>query len=168
MIGTEILMVRPILQHMVDRRQHRGGYGANGFLRSSPGTESLELRSVVAVLLSRRRPGALDEDGLQPGITLAQARGFPFAGTLVLARTHPGPCEQMSSGWKAAHVAADFRQNDRGAQDVDARHRAQKQDQGPKGDLSGLPLLVHLRGGSIDRVIDLGDRLAQSIVLPEI
>ena len=73
MIGAEVLMLGAILQHMVDRREHRGGDGANGLLRSALGTEPLELRPVVAVLLAGGRPGALHEDGLEPGSAFAQA-----------------------------------------------------------------------------------------------
>jgi transposase len=87
-------MARCIPQHMVDRSEHRGRDGADGFLRSTVGTQAFEFRPVVAVLLSRGCPGALHKDGLEPGHPFAQTRGFPFAGALVLAWTHPGPCEQ--------------------------------------------------------------------------
>jgi hypothetical protein len=73
MVGAEVLMVAAILQHVVDRGEHGGRDGADRFLRSTFGTQPLELRSVVAVLLSRRRPGALDKDGLQPGRAFVQA-----------------------------------------------------------------------------------------------
>ncbi len=89
-------MVGPIFQDVVDGGEHRGSDGANGFLRSALRPEPLELRPVVAVLLPRGRPGALDEDGLEPGSAFAQARGFALARALVLARTHAGPCEQVS------------------------------------------------------------------------
>ena len=59
MIGAEILMVRPVLQQVIDRGKHRGGDGTDGFLRSALGTKPLELRPVVAVLLARGCPGAL-------------------------------------------------------------------------------------------------------------
>src|ERR1700741_3710927 len=108
MIGAKVLVMGAVLQHMIDRGEHRGGDGADGFLRSALGSEPSELRPVIAVFLARGCPGALDEDGLEPGRAFAQARGLALAGALVLARIHPCPCHQVSSGWKMTHPSADF------------------------------------------------------------
>ena len=44
----------------------------------------------------------------------------------------------MAGRRKAAHVAADFRKDDRRAQNADAGDRAEKVDQGSKGRLTSL------------------------------
>ena len=51
------------------------------------GLDAIVLGLEVAVFLSYRRPGALDQRGFEPGSTLAQAIGSALAGALVVART---------------------------------------------------------------------------------
>src|SRR5260221_11679654 len=90
--NAEVLVLGAVLEHVVDGGEQRGGDGADRLLRSASAAQSVELRFVVAVFLALRRPGALDEHGLEPGRTFAQARGFALAGALVVtgAQTRPG------------------------------------------------------------------------------
>src|SRR5580700_12325944 len=112
------------------------------FLRTASGLQSIELRPVVAVFLPLGGPGALNEHGLQPGRTLAQAAAFAFARALVLSGTQPRPGDEMTGGRKAAHVAADLRNDRYRGQVADPRNRNQQFDQSGQGGLGGLGLLV--------------------------
>ena len=109
-------MFCPVFQHVINRGQHRVGDGADGRLRTALGFQSMELGFVVAVLLftvawPTRRIGparssakeALSED----------ARTFALAGALVLAGTQARPGDEMAGRGEAAHVPADFREDDR-------------------------------------------------------
>src|SRR3984893_19261125 len=107
-VGAEVVVHGAVLQHVIDRRQDRGGHGADCLLRPAPAAELMELGSVVAVLLALGRPGALDEHGLEPGSAFAQAHGPALAGALVLTGAQTGPSDEVSGAEKAAHVAADF------------------------------------------------------------
>jgi hypothetical protein len=67
MMGAEVSMIGSVFEHVVDRSQHSGGDGADGRLRAPPGFQSMELGFVIAVFLFAGCPGALDQQGLQPG-----------------------------------------------------------------------------------------------------
>src|SRR5271166_5468955 len=54
-VGAEVLVEGAVLQHVVDRGQHRGGDSADGFLRAALAAQSVELRPVVAVFPAARR-----------------------------------------------------------------------------------------------------------------
>lgn len=71
----------------------------------------------------------------------------------------------MAGRRKAAHVAGDFRKDDRRAQNADAGDRAEKVDQGSKGRLTLLGLLVHARDRGVDLLIDFRDGRLQRVVL---
>src|SRR5262249_57798560 len=105
-------------------------------LRPAPGAEPTELGLIVADLVALGSPGALDEHRLEPRSTLAQARGFALAGTLVLTAAQTGPSDEVTGGEKAAHVAADFRQDGGGGQGAHAGDRRQQGDQCPKAGLT--------------------------------
>src|SRR6202007_915934 len=109
-VDAEVLMGNAVLEDVIDGGQNRGGDGADGFLRTASGLQSIELRPIVAVFLPLAGPGALHEQGLTAGRALAQAAAFAFARALVLSGTQPR--DEMTGGRKAAHVAADLR-NDR-------------------------------------------------------
>src|SRR5258708_19376128 len=90
-VGPEVVAFGAVLKDVVDRREDRGGDGADGFLRSAPGLQPEELGFVIAVLLPLGRPGALDQHRLQPGRPLAPARPFPFPAALVLSQPAASP-----------------------------------------------------------------------------
>src|SRR5216683_1928306 len=83
-IAAEILICRPVLEHVVDRGKDGGGDGHDRLLGAAPGFDAVELGLQVAVFLFYRRPGALHQRGLEPGSSLAQALGSTLAGTLVV------------------------------------------------------------------------------------
>src|SRR5271166_5302798 len=58
----------------------------------------MELGLQVGSLRSRRRPGALDQGGLQPRRPLSHAGGPALAGALVVLGTKSGPGDQMAFG----------------------------------------------------------------------
>src|SRR5271156_6221318 len=107
----------------------------------------MKLGLEIAGLLAGGGPGALHQSGLEPGCSLTHPGGTPLAGTLVVLRAQAGPGDQVSGGREAAHVAADFGQDDASTQLVDAGNGGQELDRGSKG----LDL-------SVDLLIDLTDR----------
>src|SRR3990167_5385384 len=109
--------------------------------------EAEELGAEVAVLLAGGGPCALDEGGLQPGVAGARAGGPARAGTLVEARTEPGPGDEMAGRGKAGHVQADLGDEDAGDGLADARHGDQSVDRGAKGGEGVAQPCLHLAHG---------------------
>ena len=72
----------------------------------------------------------------------------------------------MPGGRKAAHVAADFGQDDASAQFVDAGNGGQEADGGAKGLDIGVDLLIDLINRRIDGVDLLQMQLQQEAVVP--
>ena len=87
MVGTEILELRAVLEHMLDRRKQRGGNRADCLLRTAATTEVKKLCMEIAALLAPSRPGALDQQGFEPGRPFSQPGGSAFAAAFVVART---------------------------------------------------------------------------------
>src|SRR6266446_8333541 len=81
-------------------------------------------------------------------------------GALVLAGAQTSPSDEVSGGEKAAHVAADLRQDGGGGQAADAGDRAQQRDQSPKAGLTGSHLRIQLGDRGVDLAVDLFDRRA--------
>jgi autotransporter passenger strand-loop-strand repeat protein len=164
-VCSEITMQSSRFQHVVDGGEDGSHDGTNGLLRAAAALQPVELGHVVAVLLAFGRPCALDEHGLQPGRTLAEARGFLLAGAFVPTGTQTGPGYQMPGGREAAHVASDLREDRRRRQGADARHGGQAEDQGAKGGLSVFDLLVQPFDPRVDFPIDVLDRRVHRIPL---
>ena len=95
----------------------------NGHVGVQPGTMGGHLRQVfgkdmvvlgfalglqVTALFVLGGPRGLDEGGLEPRVTTAQARGAAFSRALVLTRTDAGPRHEMSGGGETAHIDADL------------------------------------------------------------
>jgi hypothetical protein len=59
-ISTEVVVLSTVAEHVVGGREHGGGDGQDGLLGSSTALEAEELRTQIAVALTRRRPGGLD------------------------------------------------------------------------------------------------------------
>jgi hypothetical protein len=93
-------------------------------LGAPTGAQAAELGVQVGSLRSRRRPGALDQGGLQPRRPLSHAGGPALAGALVILGTKSGPGDQMAFGREPPHVDADLGGDDLGAELADARDRA--------------------------------------------
>src|SRR5436190_396715 len=64
--ATEVLIHRPVLEHVVDRGKDGGGDGHDRLLGAAPGFDAVELGLQVAVFLFYRRPGALHQRGFEP------------------------------------------------------------------------------------------------------
>src|SRR6201982_3228092 len=120
-VGAKIAVRRAGSHHVVDGGKDRSSNSADRLLRPAPAAQAMKLRAVVAVLGAFGSPGTLHEHGLEPRSAFAQARRFPFAGTLVLAGAQPGPGDEVSSSRKAAHGAADLGQDGGRRPDANAR-----------------------------------------------
>src|SRR5260370_24931992 len=90
-IAAEVLVHRPVLEHVVDGGKDGGGDGHDRLLGAAPRFDAVELGLQIAVFLFYRRPGALHQRGFEPSTALAQAIGSTLARTLVVARTYAGP-----------------------------------------------------------------------------
>src|SRR5579859_2694744 len=112
MVTTEVLIGGSVLEHVIGGGKNGGGNGADGLLRSATALDAQELGLRIASLFVFGRPAALDEGGLKPLRTFAQAARSTFAGTLVVARTQAGPGQQVPCCREAAHVEADLGNDD--------------------------------------------------------
>ena len=65
-VGAEILVERPVLEHVIDGAQKGGGDSADGLFAASARLDSVELGVEVAALGSGGRPGAREERRFQP------------------------------------------------------------------------------------------------------
>src|SRR3954451_24442934 len=108
MVWAEILIEGAVAKHVVGGGQDGSRYGADGLLGSAAVAQALELSLKIAALFAGASPGALHQCGLEPRRPFAQAGGAALAGALVVARAEPGPGDQVTGGWEAAHVDADF------------------------------------------------------------
>src|SRR5271168_5257437 len=156
---AEVVVFGAVLEDVIDGGEDRCGDGADGFLRSALTLQPEELGSIVAVFLALRRPGALDEHGLEPGRPLAQARGLALAGAFVLPGAQTAPGDESAGKRKTAHVATDLGKNRRRRHGADPGHRTHKFDRGAKGNLGGSHLRLHAVDPLIDFPINLSDRL---------
>src|SRR5262249_1693305 len=123
-IGPKVLIHLPLFEHVVDGGEDRGGDGDDRLLRTAPRLYVVELGAQLRVLLAHRRPGALDERGLKPRRTLAQAIGAALAGALIVARTDASPGDEMAVGREPAHIDAGLGDDHRTGERLDARNRA--------------------------------------------
>jgi hypothetical protein len=85
-VGAEVPVGGAVLEHAVGGGEDRGGHRADRLLRPAAGAQAVELGLKVAGLPAARRPGALDECGLEPRRAPAQAGGAALAGALVAPR----------------------------------------------------------------------------------
>ena len=88
-IGPKIVIRRPALQHVEDRRQHGRRHGHNRLAGAPTRFEPLEQSMQVAGLDPHRTPGTLHEDSLEPWSACPEASGAPLARTLVVAGAEP-------------------------------------------------------------------------------
>src|ERR1700730_8967562 len=94
-ISAEVLVHRPIFEHVVDGGEDRGDDGHDCLLGAAPRFDAVELGLQIAVFLFYRRPGALHQRGFEPGTALGHAIGSTLASTLVVAWTYAGPRDEM-------------------------------------------------------------------------
>jgi hypothetical protein len=112
-ISAEVLVHRPILEHVVDGGENRGDDGHDCLLGAAPSFDAVELGLQITVFLFYRRPGALHQRGFEPGTALAHAIGATLAGTLVVAWTYAGPRDEMC-GRRVKASSEEFREALRG------------------------------------------------------
>src|SRR3990167_8146828 len=132
MVGPEVPVLDAIPEHAEARGQHRGRARDDDLSRAPATLEAEELRAEGAVLLAGGGPRALGEGGLRPGVAGARAGGPARAGTLVEARTEPGPGDEMAGRGKAGHLEADLGDEDAGDSLAHAGHGDQSGDRGAK------------------------------------
>src|SRR5438093_11978829 len=111
-VGAEVPVLDTVAEHEVRSREHRGRDGEDGLLGAASGLDAEEQRVQIAVLDSDAGPGGGDQGGLEPGAALADSRRPALARALVVARTQPGPRDEVTTGGEARHVDADLRQDD--------------------------------------------------------
>src|SRR3990172_6320093 len=133
MVSAEVPGIDAVLEHVVGGSEHRRRDRDDGLLRAPATLEAEELRAEGAVLLAGGGPRALDEGRLQPGVAGARAGGPALAGTLVEARTEPGPGDGMAGGGKASHAQADLGDDDASDSPAHAGHGDQSVDGRAKG-----------------------------------
>src|SRR6516225_2911154 len=133
MIGAEIMIELTANEHVVGDGKDRGGECADCLSGAAAGAQAMELRLEIAGFFAGSGGSALDECGLEPGGAFAHPGRAPLTGALVIFRAQAGPRDEVSGGRKAAHVAADFGEDDASAQFVDAGDGGQEEDGGAKG-----------------------------------
>jgi len=89
--GSELLIECAVFEHVIGRREDRGGNRADCLLRPASSAQPHELRVEVGGLSARSGPGALNDRGLQPGGTHTQAGRAALAGAFLVARAQAGP-----------------------------------------------------------------------------
>jgi hypothetical protein len=116
-----------------------------------------------------RRPGALDQDGLQVLVALAPPAGAAFPGGFVITRAQPGPGRQVRGiGEVLPDVGAGLGDDRGGGQQADPGGRGQQLPGGAKGGHHRLDLGVQ-PGGHRLQVIDVIQVQAahQGVMVPE-
>src|ERR1700730_17990094 len=116
MNGSEIMVGRSILEHVIDGGENGSRHSTDCLLCTATSPQTVELGLQVAALLADRGAGALDECGLEPRRALAKPGGAAFASALVIAWAQTGPGDEMSIGDKPGHVHADFGNDDLGGE----------------------------------------------------
>src|SRR5689334_5361969 len=107
-ISAEIGIGDGAFEHPVDGRQDGGGDRHDRFAWPSAGLEPMEQGPEIAALLSDRNPGDLNQQGLEPGVSLAEPGGPALAGTLVVPGTQTGPRDEVAGAREAVHIDTDF------------------------------------------------------------
>src|SRR5262249_28721020 len=146
------------LEHVVDGGEDRGGDRHDRLLGASLRFDAVELGVEIAVFFAHRCPGALHQCGLEPGRSLANARGAALAGALIAARADTRPGNEIGIAGKAAHVYADLGEDLHRSEGFDTRHRTHLLDGGAKGRNGGLHLPVDSGNGGIERDSSLTHR----------
>ncbi len=149
-IISEVLIECAVLEHVIDGGDDGSRDSTGCLLRAATGANAMMLGSEIALLFARGGPGALDKSRFEPWIALAQTSGSTLAGALVVARTQGGPGDEVAGGREAAHVSADFGEDDPSAEITDPGDRCQEADRLAKGFDNVFDLPVDLGDGGIE------------------
>src|ERR1700730_1094922 len=144
MNGSEIMVVRSILEHVIDGVENGSRHSTDCLLCTATSPQTVELGLQVAPLLADSGAGALDQCGLEPRRALAEPGGAAFAGAFVIAWTQTGPGYEVGIGGKPGHVDADLGEDNLRRQGRNAGDRDQQLDRGTKGGQVGIDLPIDL------------------------
>src|SRR5437660_7075818 len=132
-VAAEVVVVDLALQDVIGSGEDRSRDSNDGLLGPATGLEAQELGSEVGVVLADGGPRGLDEGGFEPGVSGEGSGGAPFACALVLPRRETGPGAEVPWGGEAAHIDAEFGDQDRGGERSNPADGGQALDGGPKG-----------------------------------
>src|SRR5688500_15877237 len=86
----------------------RGRNGDNRLLGTPLGLQTLKLRMGIGVAAPNRRPGCLDQHGLQPRCAVSDPCGAALTRTFIKAWAKAYPRSQMAGRGESSDVHADF------------------------------------------------------------
>src|SRR5215470_2843563 len=98
----------------------------NRLLGTTPCRQSPIVGCQEAVFVLDRRPGCLEQRGTQIAIAFTDPYRLPLAGALVLPWCQPDPTGRMRCTRKAAHISAQFGDDDFGYPWADPWQRIQE------------------------------------------
>src|SRR2546427_4930282 len=132
-IAAEVGIVDTASQHVVGGGEDRSRDCNDRLLRATAGFEAQKLGTKVCVVLADGGPRGLNEGRLQPRIPAERPGRAPLAGAFVLPGREPGPRPEVTGGGKAAHVDAQFGDQDGGGAGPDTADGHEALGDGPKG-----------------------------------
>src|SRR5881398_983411 len=94
-VRTQIAVGFPACQDVIGDHQNAMPDRDQGFLLPAPRRQPAVLGTQVRLLAACRAVRGFNQGLPQPGTTFASLATHALAGTLVIARTHPGPRSQM-------------------------------------------------------------------------
>src|SRR4051794_2680777 len=109
-------------EHVIGGHDNLVSNGQGGTQRATPGLEAVKLVPQIAAFGARGGKGGADQDRAQVHVTLAGAPALLLACALVAAGANAGPGGKVVDAEKDAHVGADFGDDDRADQPIDARN----------------------------------------------
>src|SRR5882724_3679756 len=86
-VGPEVVVGDPVLEHVPEGHDHRVLHGHDGLLGAAPGFEPVIERAVVTLLTPDGGPSRLLQGRPQPGGSLARGGVLPLPRALMIAGT---------------------------------------------------------------------------------
>src|SRR3972149_9496380 len=132
----------------------------NGLLLASPSRQPAVLSRQVGVLGMRGSMGSLVQSRGQSLVSFGRLARTPLACTLVITRRYASPRRQMIFSGEAAHIRADFRNNDLSHFPSNSGNGVQPDDRFFKRVAIFLHLLVETLNGFV-QTVDLAKQFRQ-------